>query len=92
MSNSRRDVIVLGERWPAKAISYLEPIGEWDSGFYVVLEDAPEPDDVSDDEPTQLVCLECLIEEHPELGQGLDLAREHGEIEWDRERDGWVPV
>ena len=25
-----------------------------------------------------LVCLDCLIDEHPEIGRGLDIAREHG--------------
>jgi hypothetical protein len=81
---------VLGERWPAKTISYLEPIGEWDSGFMVVLDDVPAAEDLSGDELSVPVCLGCLVEEHPEVGRGLDLAREHGEIAWGD--DGWVPL
>jgi len=90
--HSRRVVIVLGERWPAKAISYLEPEDRWETGHMVVLQDVPEPEKLSGDEPSCLVCVDCLLDEHPELGRGLDLAREHGEIAWDREREGWVPV
>lgn len=88
----RRLVIVLGERWPAKAVSFLEPIGSWDSGFMVVLEDVPEPEDLSADEPSHALCLACLIDEHPELGSGLDLAREHGQIVWDDNEREWVPA
>ena len=40
----------------------------------------------------RILCLGCLFEEHPELGRGLDLAREHGEIAWDLEQDEWAPV
>ena len=66
--------MVLGERWPAKAISYLDPIGPWDSGFMVLLVDVPAPEDLSEDELSVPVCLGCLVDEHPELGRGLDLA------------------
>jgi hypothetical protein len=70
-------VAVLGEQWPAKVVSYLEPISRWDSGFMVVLEDVSEPEEVSGDEPCEAVCLPCLLDEHPELGRGFDLARSH---------------
>ena len=35
------------------------------------------------------VCLHCLIEDHPEIGRGLDIAREYGVADLD---DGgeWV--
>ena len=36
-----------------------------------------------------LVCLHCLLDDHPELGRGLDLAREHGAADLD-ENDEWV--
>lgn len=89
MRHSRRVVLVLGERWPAKAVSFLEPVGSWDSGFMVVLEDVPEPEELSGDERSHPFCLACLLDEHPEVGSGLDLARVHGQVVWDD--DGWVP-
>jgi hypothetical protein len=67
---------------PAKAISYLKPIADWDSGYAVF---GGEP---GDDTDTALVCLHCLIEEHPELGRGLDLARQQGEAVHDER--GWT--
>lgn len=42
--------------------------------FTVILSDAPPPD--SDD--VELWCAHCLLEEHPEAGQGMDLVVEHG--------------
>jgi hypothetical protein len=29
----------------------------------------------------EIICLSCLIGQHPELGQTLDLARQHGSAE-----------
>ena len=54
-------------------------------------EDVPEPEELSGDKPSHALCLACLIDEHPELGSGLDLAREHGEIVWDDDEHEWVP-
>jgi hypothetical protein len=85
-----RAVIVWGERWPAKAISFLEPEGRWETGHLVVLEDVPEPEGLSGDEPSCLVCVDCLLDEHPELGRGFDLARVHGQVVWDGDGGGWV--
>ena len=82
-------VLVLGERWPAKAISYLEPVGRWDSGFMVVLEDAPEPGVLTDEDRSVPWCFDCVLGEHPELGRGLDLAREHGDVGFDIEAGEW---
>ena len=41
--------------------------------------------------PSQVpVCVGCLLDEHPRLGRGLDVALEHGGAEW---VDGaWVPA
>jgi hypothetical protein len=54
--------------------------------FTVVLDDAEAPDG-----PSQVaVCVGCLLDEHPQLGRGLDVALEHRGAEW---RDGgWVPA
>ncbi|HEX6664813.1 MAG TPA: hypothetical protein VF025_14165, partial [Gaiellaceae bacterium] len=58
---------------PVRAVSWLEPEHEWDSGF-ALFRGPPDSD-----AETALVCLHCLIDEHPEIGRGLELAREHGE-------------
>lgn len=54
--------------------------------FTVVLEDSPGPGG-----PSQApVCVDCLLDEHPRLGRGLNVALEHGGAEW---RDGeWMPA
>lgn len=54
--------------------------------FTVVLADAPGPAGPAD----APVCVECLLDMHPRLGRGLDIALEHRGAEW---RDGgWVPA
>ena len=35
------------------------------------------------------MCLNCLIDDDPSLGRGLDIAREHGVAQID-ENDEWV--
>jgi hypothetical protein len=66
---------------PIRAISYLEPIGEWDSGYALF---AGQPDDLSD---AALVCLDCLIDAHGEILHGLEQAFRHGQ--WDRPSDDY---
>jgi hypothetical protein len=46
--------------------------------FTVVLDDSPGPDS----EPDVPVCVDCLLDEHPQLGRGLDVAIEHRGAEW----------
>jgi hypothetical protein len=54
--------------------------------FTVVLDDSPGPDS----EPEVPVCVDCLLDTHPRLGKGLDIALEHRGAEWS---DGdWVPA
>ena len=72
---------VLGETPPVFSIGYeREHAGDWDSGFSVLFDDAPEPDEVRGPEDPRVswVCMACLIEAHPEVGRGLDLARQFG--------------
>ena len=48
--------------------------------------------DVDDEEsfPGELVCLHCLIEEGDEqLARGLDLARVHGQVDFDPDTGEW---
>lgn len=51
--------------------------------FSVVFSDAPPPctDDVVDGEDVELVCAHCLVDEYPEVGRGLDLAKQIGDAE-----------
>ena len=59
-----------------------------ESGF--VLLDVDAPDDPGDDYELVVICTDCLIEQHPEAGLGMDLAREHGEARL--EGEAWVAV
>ena len=54
--------------------------------FTVVLDDSPGPEG-----PSQApVCVGCLIDEHPTLGRGLDVALKHRGARC--VGDGWVPA
>lgn len=56
-----------------------ERVFENDSGFGILFDDAPDPGEVEPGDPRiEWVCLHCLINDHPEIGRGLDLAREYG--------------
>ena len=66
--------------------------GRWvqtDSGFSVLFADAPDPDDLPPPSAEGLppgitfVCLHRLLDDHPEIGRGLDLAREYGVADLD---------
>lgn len=82
---------------PVFSIGWEAPTARGDSGYSVLFDDAPDPDELSvpDGEATELpaglslVCLNCLIEDHPEIGRGLDLAREFGAADLD-EAGVWV--
>jgi hypothetical protein len=54
---------------PIRAISWLEPEQPWDSGYAVWCSD---PDEIGE---TRLVHLDCFLDDHPEVGRGMDLAR-----------------
>ena len=87
--------MVWGSQPPAYSIGYEKPQWPGDSGFSVLFEDAPDPehlDPASEGElppGITLVCLHCLIDDHPEIGRGLDIAREYGVANLD-ENDEWV--
>ena len=70
-----------GSTPPVFSIGHEEPMGEIDSGFVVLFDDAPDPHDVADptnDPRIAWLCLHCLIDEYPEVGRGLDIAAQHG--------------
>jgi hypothetical protein len=54
--------------------------------FTVVLEDSPGPQGPS----TAPMCVGCLLDFHPRLGKGLDVALEHRGASW--VNGGWVPA
>ena len=90
MKHEKTVAFVWGSEPPAFSIGWEEPMGPGDSGFTVLFDDAPELEEVQGAEHPGIsfVCLDCLIDDHPDLGRGLDLAREHGAA--DRNDDGWV--
>jgi hypothetical protein len=54
---------------PIRAISYVEPDDEWDSG-YACWSVTPER---AADIDGELICINCLLGDHPEAGKGLEL-------------------
>lgn len=94
LGHDRTVAFVWGEEPPAFSIGWERPLGPRDSGFTVLFDDAPDPEDVpvsGDRLPPgiTLVCLHCLVEDHPEVGRGLEIAREYGVADLDD--DGkWV--
>ena len=83
--------MVLGTELPAFSIGYTAPQFPGDSGFTVLFDDAPEPEDIDgpEDPRVSTVCLDCLLDDHPELGRGLDIAREYGVADLDDDGE-WV--
>ena len=85
---------VWGSEPPAFSIGYEdERMAPTDSGFTVLFSDAPDPEEL--DEQGQhpdvaLVCLHCLIDDNPEIGRGLDIAREQRVADLD-DNGEWVP-
>jgi hypothetical protein len=83
-------VLTVGERPPAMSISWAPPVAPVDSGYLVFFADLLPDDPGFDELPTQTVCLHCLIADGDEqLGRGLDLAREHGQVDWDPDAEEW---
>jgi hypothetical protein len=72
--------ILKGE--PIVAISYLKPIGDWDSGLAAW---SSEPNQTAG----KPVHLGCFLDDHPEAGKGLELALKHGEAT--RNDNTWHP-
>jgi len=84
---------VWGSEAPAFSIGYEpEKLSPSDSGFSVLFSDAPDPDELDEDgqhPEVAIVCLDCLIDDHPEIGRGLSIAREYGLADLD-ESGEWV--
>lgn len=81
-----------GSRPPVFSIGHEEPFGPLDSGFTLLYDDAPDPGEVDEhgEHPAlYMLCLHCLLEDHPEVGPGLDIARRHGLADLDA-NGAWV--
>jgi hypothetical protein len=88
VSHGSKLVMMWGEVPPIYSIGFKPEGGEHDSGYSVLFTDAPDPDEL---EPAvdrlpdgiSVMCLHCLVDEHPEIGKDLDLAREFGAADLD---------
>jgi hypothetical protein len=68
-----------------------------DSGFLLLYDDAPPSEELDetqyenpeDDPRMRWICLGCLLEEHPEIGRGMDIARKHRVADLDDDGE-WV--
>ena len=75
--------MVWGGKPPVFSIGWDQPLAEWDSGFTVLFDDAPDPEDVgrysnpAEHPGIRTAHLACLLEDFPELGRGFDIARRH---------------
>ena len=92
--HQRSWVMVWGSEPSAVSIGYERSAFAGDSGFTVIFDDAPAPEDVPEDNPlahpsVSRWCLHCLLEEHPEIARGLDIAHEYGIADLD-DSDEWV--
>jgi hypothetical protein len=82
-------VVVVGERPPAMSVAWVRPTSPFDSGYSVIYSEL-DPELEDDPTPSQVVCLDCLIRDGDEqLGRGLDLARRHGQVDYDPATDEW---
>ena len=91
MTDAATTVVVWGSEPPAYSIGFeRELMWPGDSGFTVLFDDAPDPDEVHPGDPRiSLAHLDCLLDDYPELGRGLDIAREYGVADLDDDGE-WV--
>jgi hypothetical protein len=86
-SHSRRKPLSVLSEGVARGEPVTRIYGE--DGSYILLDEAcPESGDEYDGELT-VVCLGCLLDQRPELGRGLDLAKRHRVAHRDEAGD-WV--
>jgi hypothetical protein len=90
VSCGERLALLLGVEPPIVAVTYEPPKAERDSGYFVLFSDHEQVVDIEDPR-SRPYCVSCLIDEHPEVGRGLDIAREHGVAELDQTA-GWRAV
>lgn len=73
-------------------VEYVEPMAPSDSGFICYLEETPSRELRAED--GALVCLHCLIDNHPEAGPGMEMVKAlgYGHRVGFTEETGWVQV
>jgi hypothetical protein len=64
-------------------------LGSDDDSFILLDEDCPENADDYDGELV-VICMGCILEQHPEVGRGLDLAKRYGSARYRADGDEWV--
>jgi len=70
------------------SVQFADARGQF-SGFSVIYSEL-DPDDPEDATPASVVCLHCLLEDgDAQLARGLDLARVHGQVDFDPESGEW---
>ena len=76
-------VIVVGSEPPAMSVIYAD-------GYFSVIFSELDPEDPADKTPATAVCLHCLVEDgDAQLARGLDLARAHGQVDFDPDGGEW---
>ena len=79
MTIAETTAVLWGTEGEPTSIGHGPPMWPNDSGFSIVLSDAPDPDEVEPGDPRiGIIHLSCVIDGFPGIGRGLDLAREHG--------------
>jgi hypothetical protein len=82
-------VVVVGEQKPAMSFAWVKPASPNDSGYSVIYSEL-DPGDPNDATPSDVICLGCLLEEGDEqLGRGMELAKVHGQVDYDPATDEW---
>jgi hypothetical protein len=90
--HGRLVVVAVGTEPPVSAVVYHGESTPPDGGYTILFSDAPEePPDDPEDPRIHTICFHCLIESHPEVGRGLDLAKKHGSADRDPETGEWYP-
>ena len=87
MTHAKTVAIVAGSIPPVVSISWEPPKSSIDSGYCVLFSDVDPDDDQAAD--SGLVCMHCLVDDHPEIGAALDFAREHGQVDLDDDGE-WI--
>ena len=89
--HSRTAAGVWGSEPPAFSIGYVQPLGRA-TGIHRALRRRTRPGGRRrpDDPRISIVCMHCLLDDHPEIGRGLDLAREYGVADLDEPASGSV--
>jgi hypothetical protein len=76
------DGVAAGE--PITGVSYLEPTETWDSGYACF---SVPPNQLADT-TTGVMHVHCVLDQQPDVGRGMDVARRHGETI--RDGDDWL--